>query len=60
MVKDIRGPGFLDENGSPMTYTPEIGADLMIRLPDFFEVIRMIARNRAVFQKEKEDAIAGN
>lgn len=60
VVKGIRGPGFVGEDGQPMTYTAEVGADLLVALPDFFETVRMIARNRSVFQKAKVEAIAGN
>ena len=60
IVLDIRGEGFVGEDGQPMQATPEVITELLVALPDFFDMIRYVAKNRAVFQKAKEDAIAGN
>ncbi len=60
IVLGIRGPGFVGEDNQPLEATPEVITELLLALPDFFDMVRSISRNRAVFQKEKEDAIAGN
>ncbi|QYW02046.1 tape measure chaperone [Stenotrophomonas phage Siara] len=60
VVLDIKGEGFVDEEGNPATYTAEVGASLLKQLPDFFEEVRFIASQRSTFRKERDKAIAGN
>lgn len=60
IVKGIRGEGFVGDDGQALEATEEVVTGLLIELPDFFEMVRMVAKNRAVFQKAKEEALAGN
>lgn len=60
VVMKIEGEGFVDEDGNPMESNPETHTAILRALPDFFEEIRMISRERSTFRRERDKAVAGN
>lgn len=61
VVLKIEGEGFVDpETGAPMESTPEVHTELLRKLPDFFEDIRMYARARTTYLRQRDKDIAGN